>query len=104
MKREVMWTWAAEADLQQHYSELEDRTENAGGRLLVEVEKATLLLLAFPLLAARWRPPVRRMILRRRKLALFYVPEPRGIVVIAVADLRRDPDSLWHEIRSRLPS
>jgi len=104
MKREVVWTWAAEADLQHFYAGLEDCEEGAGMRLLIEIEKATVLLLAFPFLAAKWRPPVRRMILRRRKLALFYVPEPRGIVVIGVADLRRDPDSLWRELRSRLPS
>lgn len=47
---------------------------------------------------------MRRLILRRRHLALFYVPEPRGIVVIGVVDMRRDPESLWGEIRDRLPT
>ena len=33
----------------------------------------------------------------------FYVPEPRGIVVIGVADIRGDPESLWNELKGRLP-
>ena len=103
MKREIIWTWAAEADLQRFFSESEDEIEGLGVSLLGQVEKATALLLQFPLMAPRWRHPVRRLMLRRRYLGLFYVPEPRGIVVIGVADLRSDPDQLWREIASRLP-
>ena len=103
MKPEVIWTWDAEADLQRFFSAEEDCGEGAGLKLLTQVENATALLLGFPLMAPKWRPPVRRLILRRRHLALFYVPEPRGIVVIGVADLRTDPDQIWREIRSRLP-
>jgi hypothetical protein len=41
--------------------------------------------------------------MKHQCLGVFYVPEPRRIVIIAVADLRRDPDSIWNEIRSRIP-
>lgn len=103
MKRELIWTWSAEADMQRLYATAEDHCEGNGDQLLSEVEKATALLLCFPLMAPHWRPPLRRMILRRRHLALFYVPEPRGIVVVGVADLRSDPDSLWSQLKRRLP-
>lgn len=103
MKRELIWTWAAEADLQRFYAIAEDQAEGFGAHLLSEVERAAALLLCFPLMAAQWRFPVRRLILRRRQLALFYVPEPRGIVVIGVADLRCNPDDLWREMQGRLP-
>lgn len=103
MKREVVWTWSAEADMQRLYGVAEDYCDGNGNQLLSEVEKVTALLLCFPLMAAQWRAPVRRMILRRRHLALFYVPEPRGIVIIGVADLRGDPDNLWKELQGRLP-
>ncbi|MCF7786642.1 MAG: type II toxin-antitoxin system RelE/ParE family toxin [Prosthecobacter sp.] len=103
MKLEVIWTWAAEADMQRLYASAEDNSEGSGNQLLSEVEKATALLLCFPQMAVQWRSPVRRLILRRRHLALFYVPEPRGIVVIGVADLRGDPDSWWSELQGRLP-
>jgi len=29
--------------------------------------------------------------------------ESRGIVIIGVADIRRDPDKWWNELRSRMP-
>lgn len=103
MKRELIWTWAAEADMQRFYANAEDHAEGSGVHLLSEVEKAAALLLGFPLMAAQWRPPVRRLILRRRHLALLYVPEPRGIVVIGMADLRCDPDDLWRELQERFP-
>ncbi len=103
MKREVVWTWSAEAEMQRLYASAEDHSEGSGNQLLTEVEKATVLLLCFPQMAAQWRSPVRRLILRRRNLALFYVPEPRGIVIIGLADLRGDPDSLWSELQRRLP-
>ena len=86
------------------YAEAEDQEEGRGLDLLSLAEKATARLLCFPQMAPQWRHPVRRLILRRRHLALFYVPEPRGIVVIGVADMRRDPEPLWGEIRDRLPT
>jgi hypothetical protein len=89
--------------LQRFFSELEDLQEGKGVSLLQEVEKAASLLIHFPLMAPQWSHTVRRLMIRRRNLALFYVPEPRGIVVIGMADLRSDPDQIWREIRSRLP-
>ncbi len=103
MKQEVIWTWAAEADLQRFFAAEEDQCEGRGLSLITQVEKATDLLASFPLMAPKWRPPVRRLILRRRHLCLFYVPESRGVVVIGVANLRSDPDQILREIRSRLP-
>jgi len=103
MKREVIWTWSAEVDMQRLHASAEDHSEGSGNQFLSEVEKATVLLLCFPQMAKLWRSPVRRLILRRRHLALFYVPEPRGIVVIGVADPRGDPDRLWNELQGRLP-
>ncbi|WP_395746383.1 hypothetical protein [Prosthecobacter sp.] len=103
MKREVVWTWAAEADLQRFYAEAEDGQEGKGMELLTQVETASVLLIQFPRMAPSWRFPVRRLMIRRRKLALFYVPEPRGIVIIGVADPRCDPEAWWNELRSRMP-
>ena len=102
MKWEVVWTWAAEAGLQHFFAEAEDSQEGSGLKLLVQVETATALLAQFPRMAPNWRFPVRRLMVRRRQLALFYVPEPRGIVIIGVADNRRDPDEWWNELRSRM--
>ena len=103
MKREIVWTWAAEADLQRFFVEAEDLQEGRGIELLTQVETATALLAQFPRMAPSWRFPVRRLLIRRRKLALFYVPESRGVIIIGVADIRRDPEEWWNELRSRMP-
>jgi plasmid stabilization system protein ParE len=103
MKREIVWTWAAEADLQRFFAEAEGAQEGRGLELLTQVETAASLLDQFPRMAPNLRFPVRRLRIKRRKLALFYVPEPRGIVIIGVADIRRDPAEWWNELRSRMP-
>ena len=77
--------------------------EGRGIELLTQVETATALLAQFPRMAPSWRFPVRRLLIRRRKLALFYVPESRGVIIIGVADIRRDPEEWWNELRSRMP-
>lgn len=103
MNRDIVWTWAAEADMQGIFAAAEDAADGTGVSLLGQVEKATTLLLNFPRMAPAWRGPVRRLMMKHQCLGLFYVPEPRRMVIIAVADLRRDPDSIWNEIRSRIP-
>lgn len=47
MKQEVIWTWAAEADLQRFYAADEDRCEGSGIKVLTQVEKAADLLASF---------------------------------------------------------
>jgi plasmid stabilization system protein ParE len=103
MTPEVVWTWAAEAEMQKFFGEWEDRQDGGGMKLLLRVEKATELLLRSPHMAPAWREPIRRLVIRRSSLGLFYVPEPRGIIVLAVVDLRQDPERIQQEIRSRLP-
>jgi plasmid stabilization system protein ParE len=103
MTREILWTWAAEADMQCLYAESEDVEEGRGLKLLTQVEKATMLLLHFPRMAPQWRSTVRRLVLKKLHSGLFYVPEPQRVVIIAVADLRTDPDMLWRDIRNRIP-
>ncbi|OYW78026.1 MAG: hypothetical protein B7Z37_01425 [Verrucomicrobia bacterium 12-59-8] len=103
MKQDVVWTWAGEADMQRFFAEADDNIEGSGVELLTQVETATILLTQFPRLAPNWRFPVRRLLIKRRRLALFDVPEPRGIVIIGVADIRRDPEEWWNELRNRMP-
>jgi plasmid stabilization system protein ParE len=61
------------------------------------------LLQSFPRLAGKWRPPVRRAFIRRSHYGLFYVVEPSRLVIIALQDLRQDPERLQRDILRRLP-
>ncbi len=103
MTPEVIWTWAAECDLQKYFEEWEDCQDGSGVKLILRVERATELLLRFPHMAPAWSGPIRRLVIRRSSLGLLYVPEQRGVIVIAVTDLRQDPERLEKNLRSRLP-
>ncbi len=68
MKREIVWTWAAEADMQRFYAEAEDQEEGKGLELLTLAEKATVLLLCFPQMASSCAPT-------------DFTPPPSGLIL-----------------------
>jgi plasmid stabilization system protein ParE len=103
MKREVVWTWAAEVDGQAAFMMLENIAVGSGERFLYIMERLLGVLLGFPGLAALWKPPVRRAVIRRSHYGLFYVVEPTRLVIIAVQDLRQDPTQLNQLVLRRLP-
>ena len=101
---EVVWTRAAEADLQAAYDELEDGVEEAGTELLQLIDSALQLLKEFPEMAPVYERPLRRLLIRNGRHGLFYDVEPRGIIVQAFADLRRNPDDLRLRFRTIVSS
>lgn len=56
-----------------------------------EVRRAVDALIAFPGLGHRFSKRLDRIVLRRFPYALIYRAEPRAVVVVAVAHLRRRP-------------
>jgi len=103
MKREVVWTWGAQADIQRAFALSEERSADAGMRLLETTNSLLDLTIEHPYIARMWCGPVRRHVLQRTHYGLFYVLEARRIVVIAFRDLREEPDRLRAEIMGRLP-
>lgn len=103
MKREVVWTWVAQADMQRAFAHFEERSPDAGVRLLETTDSLLELTIRHPYIARAWCGLVRRHVLQRTHYGLFYVVEARRIVVIAFRDLREDPDRLRREIMDRLP-
>jgi plasmid stabilization system protein ParE len=103
MKREVAWTWAAEVDAQTVFMLLEDIAAGSGEKFVYTVERLLGVLLGFPGLAAMWKSPVRRAVIRRSHYGLFYVVESSRLVIIAVQDLRQDPTQLNQVVLRRLP-
>ena len=100
MKREVIWIWAAEADAQDAFLRMEETTAL---RFVATTDSLVALLQSFPQLASMWHPPVRRALIRRSHFGLFYVIEPKRLVILALQDLRQDPDRLKREVLRRLP-
>jgi plasmid stabilization system protein ParE len=94
---EVVWTRGAEADLQAAYEIEEGR--QAGEEFLRLIDAAIELLKQFPEMAPFYERPFRRLLIKDGKHGLFYTVENRGIVLHALADLRRDPDELKRRFR-----
>ena len=97
--RETVWTRAAESDLQEIFSQTEDAREGSGQHFLSLVDAALELLRQFPEMAPVFDPPLRRLVLGAGRHGIFYSLEPRGIILHAVADLRRAPEELRQRLR-----
>lgn len=97
--RDVVWTRAAEADLQQVYEDLEENREGSGEAFLLLVDASIQLLRQFPQMAPSFAPPFRRLLLNSGRHGLFYTFENRGIILHALADLRRDSNELRQRFR-----
>lgn len=93
-RRELIWTKAAEADLQTIFEYQEEFESGQGERFLALVDDALELLRVFPEMAPVYAPPFRRLLFASCNHGIFYVIEDRGIIIHAVADLRRDPSEL----------
>ena len=67
--REIIWTRAAEADLQAAYEELENFQEGAGDSFLLLIDAAIELLKQFPEVAPVFHRPFRRLLLKNGFMA-----------------------------------
>src|SRR3954462_3600576 len=99
MMREVVWTRGAEADLQSIYDKLEEFSPGTGDRFLELIDAAIELLRQFPEMARMFEEPFRRLVVKDGRHGSFYTIEARGIILHAVADLRRDPEELRRRFR-----
>ena len=98
---EVVIVSGAETDTDEIYGRLEE--SGGGDRFLIAMDRKLELLRGFP----RMVPPalmkkVRKVKIGRMPFGLFYTIEGRRLMVIAVQDLRQDPQALARIIRSRM--
>jgi plasmid stabilization system protein ParE len=93
--KEVVWTLGAEVDVQRLYERMEQWDEGAGDRFYAEVLDSISLLRLFPDIGVIvHRQRVRRVLVFNRNYGLFYVNEPRGLVIHALLDLRQHPAAI----------
>lgn len=74
-----------------HYESLR---EGFGAKFLDELENALSLIQATPLLFTVVDEPIRRFLLRRFPDGVFYEPGESQDTVLAVMDLRQDPEAI----------
>ena len=82
---------AAEADIVEAALWYENHAAGLGNEFLRSVEIAIASIRRTPGACPRIRGDVRRVLLRRFPFALYFLPEPSAIRVIACLHARRDP-------------
>ena len=92
---EIVWTLAADLDLQATYERLDIHSPGTGDRFFEAVLEKTRQLQMFPRLGpVVHRGFVRRVLVFERHYGLFYSVESRGIILHAILDLRRNPEHI----------
>ena len=97
--KSAVWTLAAEADVQAHYERLETSEPGRGDRFYGEVLSMVKLLESLPELGpVVFGNRLRRVLVFNRHYGLFYVVEPRGVILHALLDLRQDPEQIQRRV------
>jgi plasmid stabilization system protein ParE len=96
---EIVWTLGATQDFQRVFAQFEEHRPDAGIRFTEEVGAKLLHLAAFPHMGPIYDPPFRRLLVFGREYGVYYVVEPRGIIIHALLDCRRSPESTRRRLR-----
>jgi plasmid stabilization system protein ParE len=70
----------------------EAQSRNLGRRFLRHLQETVDSIVAFPYAGTAVRGDIRRRLVRQFPFAVFYSVAPEEILIIAVMDLRRDPE------------
>jgi plasmid stabilization system protein ParE len=94
VKTEVIILKAAEHQLLNHFTWLENQGSDLGLAFHHACEEAFALLVAHPEIAPRYAGRFRRYVLRKWQVGLFYSNEGGRILVHGALHLRQSPDSI----------
>ncbi len=83
----------ASEELMQAMHYYEHQRIGLGREFLIEIEQVLDLISLFPLSWPIYKGDLRRALVKRFPFGLFYRVSRKEIVVAAVMDLRRDPDT-----------
>ena len=91
---EVIRLAGAEADIQAVYERLEDVRAGAGDRFLRELDRCASLVARYPSIDRRHRGPFRKLLVSGYPYGVFYAIQPSRAVIVAVLDLRQEPEAI----------
>lgn len=83
---------AAEEEFLAEIEYLEQRSRGLGRRFIGEVHRAEALIARFPEWAPEVAPGIRKYVLRTFQYSLLYSPRPDGVLILAVAHHKRQPN------------
>lgn len=84
----------ADMDIQAAFDRHEDYQEGRGEVFIRHLDAAFALLRQNPEMAPTYAGSYRRMLVRDFPYGIFYSVQPSRLVVVAVMDLRQDPETI----------
>ena len=97
MKR-VLALAGAERQLISHYNKLEDLQEGMGDRFDADYQAACSLLSNFPEIAPKYEGKIRRLLMAKWRLGLFYAIEGDRVLIHGALDLRQSPKNIRRQL------
>lgn len=89
----------ADADLQGAFNHFEDYREGFGVEFMTAVDAHLARIAVFPGSAPVYLEKVRRQVMQGFPYGIFYELHPTRILVIAILDLRQDPNKIRQRLR-----
>ena len=94
MKRQIVFDASAANELRERRSYFGGMHSGADRDLMASIDRLLELICEFPHLHEAYGPRLRRAVLPRWSLGLFYRSTENFILVAAIIDLRRDPAAI----------
>jgi plasmid stabilization system protein ParE len=93
---DIVWLAAAERDLMGFY----DRAERhqGGDQLLERIRQSADNLREFPFIAPVFAERIRRLVLVRESLGIFYAVDGRRVMVLRVLNLKQEPGMIRRKL------
>ena len=89
---DLILLFQADLDIQAAFERYEDYQEGRGEVFMRHLDAALTLLRQQPEWAPFYSGPYRRMLIRDFPYGVFYEAQPKRVVVVAIIDLRQDPE------------
>jgi plasmid stabilization system protein ParE len=95
---ELILLQQADGDVQAAFDRYEDYQEGRGELFMRHLDAALTLLRRNPAMAPPYAGSYRRMLVRDFPYGIFYTVQPSRLVVVAVMDLRQDPETIRRKV------
>jgi plasmid stabilization system protein ParE len=95
---ELILLQQADADIQAAFDRYENYQEGRGEVFMHHLDAAFTLLRQNPEMAPPYAGSYRRMLVRDFPYGIFYSVQPSRLVVVAVMDLRQDPETIRRKL------
>ena len=95
---ELILLQQADVDIQAAFDRHEHYQEGRGEVFMRHLDAAFTLLRRNPEMAPPYAGPYRRMLVRDFPYGIFYSVQPSRLIVVAVMDPRRDPETIRRKV------